>query len=244
MSERRARSARVRIRVATVNLGRGVSVARFVANVALIVRRLSGAFIGFQEIDEDDVPNEHRIIRHLMRARWRFAGWRTRVPIAIPRIWRKLAENVVRGTSGILHVGPERLVTSTVVEHRKVPGVRVGLVNYHTMYPNPKHTDQQRAAAREGQREVNAAVAAEVLRLLESDPELTVIVLADTNDRDAPKPHPKAVLLIGENAIDRVWVIRRTNGPAVTVRRTTTVRTNIDGHRGRGVVLDLVYEAA
>lgn len=242
MSARRARP--VRFRIATANLGRNVSIARFIANVLVLVRHLAGAVICLQEIDEDDLPNEHRIIGRRLRKRWWFAGARTRVLIAVPkRTWERVAGKVTHGSDGIGGVSPERKIVTIVIRHIRT-GLQVAIVNTHAAYPNPKHRQTQQTAAREAQDQLHAALVAEVTRLV--DLGLTVFVVGDMNNRRAPKPHPDARMIVGAGGIDYIWVIEG-RGPLavdVKVRGTRSINLTIDGHNAHAARTELSPQAA
>lgn len=239
-----ARVRPVRFRIATANLGRHVTVRRFIANVVVLVRALVGAVICLQEIDEDDLPDEHRIIGRRMRKRWSFAGARTRVLIAVPkRTWEIASERVTHGSDGIGGVSPERKIVTAVIRHRRT-GLKVAVVNTHAAYPNPRHRRSQQVAAREAQDQLQVVLAAEAARLV--DKGLTTLVLGDMNNRRAPKPHPGARMIVGAGGIDYIWVIEG-QGPVavdVKVRRTRTIDLTIDGHNAHVAVVDLYSRAA
>ena len=82
------------ITVVTANIGRGVSADAAHANIHRVARNFAGAFVGFQEIDEADAPDEaallaarfpsddgvsqpdlHDTLESLGRHRYAFAGF-------------------------------------------------------------------------------------------------------------------------------------------------------------------------
>ena len=88
------------MRIKTSNLGRHKPVVTFRRNLELVLNPPRG-IVGFQEIDEADTPDEHGIIAQLFGARYRFVGWDTHVPIAIPnRRFKVIREKVYKPPRG------------------------------------------------------------------------------------------------------------------------------------------------
>jgi len=108
----------VTITVVTANIGRGVTADVAHANIHRIATSFPGAFVGFQEIDEADAPDEtalvhtrfptvdepsltplHDVLAAAGRETYDFAGfsgpgWKRATPIAVPTSWRIVRQSV------------------------------------------------------------------------------------------------------------------------------------------------------
>lgn len=229
------------LRVATVNLGRGASTARFTSLFRTLLRHLTGAVVCFQEIDEDDLPPERRIIGRLMRAAWWFAGRRTKVMIAIPRTWVRVDGRVTWASAGIRRVSPARPIVTIIARHRirrSLPPV--AFVDVHFPYVNPRHDRTQQVAARRAWHEVYEHLVVEVDRLANLGH--TVVICSDTNNPHTPAPHPRAQLVAGAGGIDKVWIVE--GSVAVDVVATDSVWIGLDGHRAHIARLELTKAPA
>lgn len=101
----------------TANIGRHVTVAETKRNIHRVRRSLHvPAFTFFQEIDEDDVANEHGLLRRAYHHDlFTWIGWETREPIAVPEPWRVVKEWNTRVHGGIPGVTPARSINHALV---------------------------------------------------------------------------------------------------------------------------------
>src|SRR3954462_1383936 len=114
----------VTITVVTANIGRGVSTDVARANIERIAERFPGAFVGFQEIDEADGPDEATLllsrfpsaggpshpgpgdgVATAMPGTYAFAGfsgpgWKRATPIAVPSTWSILGQSLKKSSDG------------------------------------------------------------------------------------------------------------------------------------------------
>jgi hypothetical protein len=122
----------VSLTVITANIGRHVSQAKAHENVHRIRVRFPHALIGFQEIDEADAADEHRILNQRFGPQgptdhtFVFAARQQLVPIAVPAPWTIASASVTKTCDGRQHVTPQRVVVTAHVrnsEHEGFPPV-------------------------------------------------------------------------------------------------------------------------
>lgn len=135
------------ITIATANLGRDVSVAEFMANLARL-ERVPGkdVFYGLQEIDEADKPEEWRATRRRFADTHRFIGAKTAVPILVPRSWRIHSRHVTFASAGVAHLSPNRHVVQGIVFPDGKPDCRAVPTNTHFARNDPR-LEEARAAS-------------------------------------------------------------------------------------------------
>lgn len=210
------------MRVASANLGRGVTVKAFTTSLRKLMVRMAGGVIAFQEIDEADLPPERRIIGTLMRHAWWFAGRRTKVMIAIPRMWVRVDGRVRHACDGREGVTPERKIVAIVIRpHLQLARTSrvVGIVNVHYPYRAPDLWD-----------DVHRALVREVAYWVDKRG-VSVFITADTNVFDNVQPHKHAKLLAGAGQRDRIWFVKAIGGTEFDLTATGHHRLGIDSHR-------------
>jgi hypothetical protein len=254
-------SRSVTITVVTANIGRGVSTDVAHANIRRVARSFPGAFVGFQEIDEADAPDEAALIvarfprvettptgmhdeltssgkRTYTFAGFSGPGWKRATPFAVPTTWHILRQSVRKSSDGLARVTPHRVIVSALcrpVDDPDFPPVM--FLNGH--YPLARTAVAQRiwkdcqASWTERVEEVHGS----------SGGGRTIITTRDTNRRGPmPKVHPGERQLLSPG-IDRISVIpaERSSPHLVTVRVVGRRRLDltIDGHDAHGVDLRL-----
>jgi hypothetical protein len=135
------------ITIVTANIGRGVSTDVAHANIHRIAAGFPGAFVGFQEIDEADSPDEaslietrfppvgelppptvlHDVLTAEGQGKYAFAGfrgpgWKRATPIAVPTTWDIVRQNVRKSSDGLAHVTPNRVIVSARCRPVEDPG--------------------------------------------------------------------------------------------------------------------------
>ena len=206
----------VRLTVLTANLGRGVTEGELVANVRALGHRW--AVKGFQEIDEDDDPEEHAVLAREMQPGW--AAFDTRVPISVPPPWRIVRVRITKACDGLAHVTPLRVITQALIEQLGVPGPpRLVIVNTH--FPRRTlRTVTRRRACRRALREVIAYW---------HDRGYTAIWMGDTNTVQMRPMHELEQPIV-DAGLDHIRVIPHPNGVQVEVLTTRDIDLTIDGH--------------
>lgn len=102
----------------TANLGRKVSDEVFRDSCTRILKAFGkGAVYNFQEIDEADEPNEHKIVRDVFTAEeFQSMGWPTMCPTLVGRKSLRVAGGEVKVASpGMAKVSPQRVVVKTLL---------------------------------------------------------------------------------------------------------------------------------
>lgn len=250
------------ITVVTANIGRGVPTAAAHANIRKVARSFPGAFVGFQEIDEADAPDEaalllarfpsadetgstgmHDVLESAGRHRYRFAGftgpgWKKATPLAVPTTWDIVAQSVKKSSDGLAKVTPHRAIVSARCRPADNPDFPpVVFLNGH--YPLART-----AAAKRLWRDCQASWISRAREIHDSaEGGFTIITTRDTNRRGPmPRLHPRERQLLVPG-LDRISVIpaEPSSPNLVTVRvlRRRMVNLTIDGHDARGVELRL-----
>jgi hypothetical protein len=201
----------------TANLGRHVNTAEFLRNVEGIDEESGrGTVIGFQEIDEDDTPNEHRGLRVTLRD-FSFAGWDTRVPIAYGNLWSSRREAVVKAARGLARLSPARVITETIMVHKS--GAEVAFLNVH--FPRKDRRLLSRWLS----------VEARLKRCLRGHyaSGRTSIWTADANRVHLPQLHP-AERTLTHHGLDWIRCVEHPGGVRLRVTDTGSIPLTIDGH--------------
>lgn len=201
----------------TANLGRHVSTAEFLENVRRLDEHAGrGTVIGFQEIDEDDTPNEHHGLRVTLRD-FAFAGWDTRVPIAFGDRWSAAQETVVKASRGLARLSPARVITEVELKHDS--GLIVVALNVH--FPR----NDSRLLSRW------FSVEAKVKRRLRRHYRrgVTVVWTTDANRVRLPQLHP-AERTLAHHGLDWIRCVEHPDGVRLRVIDTGSIPLTIDGH--------------
>jgi hypothetical protein len=267
MAEEFALTRSVTITVVTANIGRGVSTDVAHENIHRIAENFPGAFVGFQEIDEADSPDEatlvvtrfpaveaaprtglHEVLASSGRGTYAFAGfhgpgWKRATPIAVPTTWEILRHSVRKSCNGLAHVTPTRVIVSARCRPVDDPDFPpVVFLNGH--YPLArKETAKKRwkdcqASWTERANEVHDRPGGG----------FSMITTRDTNLHGRmPKIHSRERQLL-PSGIDRISVIpaEPSSPHQVTVRvlRHRVVNLTIDGHDAHAVDLRLTAQNA
>lgn len=254
-------SRSVTITIVTANIGRGVSAEVAHANIRRVARTFSGAFVGFQEIDEADAPDEtallvarfpsgeppqagmHEELASSGHGTYTFAGfggpgWKRATPFAVPTTWDIVRQSVRKSSDGLAKVTPHRVIVSALcrpVDDPDFPPV---------MFLNGHYPLARTAVAKRLWRDCHASWTARVGEVHDaSGGGHTVITTRDTNRHGRmPRLHPRERQLLAPG-IDRISVIpAEPSSPHVVTARVLDRRRldlTIDGHDAHGVVLRL-----
>lgn len=222
----------VRQTVVTANVGRGVTQAEAERNILAIHRGFKRAVIGWQEIDEADVADEHSILREVFDTEdYRNVGFGHATPITLPAPWTVVpgTADVTQACQWLAKATPNRFIVSALCQH---PDLREPVVFENGHYP------LARLGGREGAGRWNDTHAAWVKRTKEWRREgYTIITTRDTNRlKRMPKLHWTERQLL-PNAISRITVVP--GSVSVAPLGTRDVKLTIDGHNARGVKLEL-----
>lgn len=211
----------------TANLGRHVDVAEFLANVRAIDEEAGrGAVIGFQEIDENDTPNEHAGLRAILGAFFAFAGWATRVPIAFGERWSKRREDVVRAARGLARLSPVRMITEVLLEHDS--GAQLVVLDVHFPRKDPRLFSRWRS------------VRAKLRRRIRYWHQLgfTVVWMGDANRVHLEPMHPDERVL-AHHGLDGIRCVEHPGGVQLRVVETGSIDLTIDGHDAQWARVEL-----
>lgn len=201
----------------SANLGRHVNTAEFLANVRRIDDEAGrGAVIGFQEIDEDDTPNEHHGLRAVLDD-FAFAGWDTRVPIAFGDKWSKAREGVVQAAPGLARLSPARVITETLLEHDN--GAEVAFLNLHFPRNDPRLLSRWFSVERKLQARLGWW----------HDRGITTAWTTDANRVRLPAMHP-AERTLAHKGLDWIRCVEHPDGAQFDVVDTGVIALTIDGH--------------
>lgn len=236
------RRRRVTVVLGTVNIGRGVTVARARHAFLIVLRTVlhvlrgrkvrPGVMLGLQEVDEADKPDEHGQLHHIadvLAPLIRWAGWATAVPMTVPPGWRILEEHHPTASPGLAEVSPTRPVVIALLEH-VATGIRVWRFNGHLAHA--PHDPELHAAGARLNVEGNESWAELVDQRL--DDGYPILTSRDPNGAHGrlsdPKLADEQVLGTGLDEL-RVIVPHTYAGKVRVGRRPITVNPRVDGHR-------------
>lgn len=248
---------RVRVWLVTANIGRGVSTSTASRNIARVFvsfftgardRLLAwwlavGVIIGWQEIDETDLPDEHGLLHRLAKrlappgVSW--VGWPTATPILVPPGWRVVWESVSttspgRGKPAPPPHTPHRVCVRAVLEH-VATGIRIRVSNGH--WPRDEIADLW-AICDESWRELYGE--------WEDTPQgYTTARTSDRNKRSPRKLAARERQHLPAWLIDEVSTTEAEGPYATSVRVIKTKRVNlgVDGHDAWGVLVEFTAAA-
>lgn len=217
------------ITVFTANCGRKATIGEFKDNVQRIKRQVGvgNVFGGWQEIDEDDRPEEMNYIRSVFKPTHRFIGTNTRVPIMIPRSFHIKKRIVKEGSHGVAHLQPQRHVTMGIVYPADLKTERLmAIANTHFGRDVPELKDER----------------AEDDRLLRRmiDNDLTTFVTMDANTENYPTLDRLDEKKLVTERIDYVRAIERA-GNHVRLLNRGTVRLTGDGHNAHWANVQITW---
>lgn len=224
------------VTVVTANIGRGETSAAAASNIGRVMTgfkpvlpwKRSPLFVGFQEIDEADGPDEHAILRKAA-AGSSIVGFAQLCPLVVPPEWAVIHEEITKTCQGRPKVTPTRVAVQALAEHRDT-GLRAVFVNGHYPHNAPDlWADCQRMWIEVVERWLDTGY--------------TVITTRDRNRAGTPPAlSPFEVPLLEPKLIDKITVIQATGKRAVRVvpGKTRRVNLTIDGHDAWGRALTLV----
>ncbi|MBB3041036.1 endonuclease/exonuclease/phosphatase family protein [Nocardioides soli] len=211
----------------TANLGRGADTAEFLRNVrAIDAEAGSGAVIGFQEIDEDDRPDEHGALRHVLGRAFSFTNWHTRVPIGYGRRWKRKRSQAISASAGLFRLSPARVISEAVLVHDR--GLELVVLNVHFPRNDPRLLSRWRS--------VDAKLRKRIAHWHARG--RTVVWLGDANRGRLGPMHPLEQTL-AHDGLDWIRVIKHPAGAQVRRTDTGTVDLTIDGHDALWARVDL-----
>lgn len=216
------------ITLVTANLGRKATLGEFKDNVMRMKRQIGtrGVFIGFQEIDEDDRPEEMSFIRSVYKDTHRFVGTNTHVPIAVPRSFEIDKSVIKQGSSGVAHLQPNRHVVKVVVRPADLKTKRqFAMLNTHFGRDIPELEEERREDDR-------------LLRSMIGD-ELASFVTLDANTENYPFLDRQEQKLVTA----RIDYIRAVERPGTHIRLfdTGSVRLTGDGHNAQWANVQITW---
>jgi hypothetical protein len=134
------------VTVVRANLGRGATVDQFENNVDRILDRAPGhsVFIGWQEIDEDDKPQEMRYLKKVLKDTHTIVGDKTKVPISVPKTFEVKKRFVEKVSDGVKGLQPDRFVVRALVFPEGKPDRLVNHTNVHLGRNIPELQDSRR----------------------------------------------------------------------------------------------------
>lgn len=206
------------MRLVQANLGRGVSVAEYVANLDRILEAWGPrAVYCFQEIDEADKPEEMDILRGRVYPTHTIVGERTAVPILIPHHLAVTDTLVTPACKGLALFTPNRVINEAVV--RLGPNLAPAILNTHLPIARPETAGRRldvRRALRERARAHDAGV-----------------WVADTNSHSGWPTIVRGERTVTDAEIDKAKAWAQT-ARRVVVSERRTVQLTIDGHNAHG----------
>lgn len=213
------------VAVITANIGRNIGADKVRADMQSIKRNGPLALVGFQEIDEADPANEHKILREVFGDSHELVNYASRVPVAVPKRWNVIRTETVRLSPGVSHVSPPRLATEVWVQTHA--GVIV-FMNFHLIAGAwNKKVESTQAIRREYWWRAVDKLKKRIKRHVRAG--RTVIWMGDVNRMDMVKLHRKERRLVTQG-IDSISAIE--GKVKVTEVRTETINLHSD-HNAR-----------
>lgn len=216
--------------IVSANFGRGVHGPEFRRNVQAVKSRFRDrAIIGCQEIDEADEPDEHEIVKQIFGPRVDFAGWKTHVPIVVPRPFDLKRQIVTPVAAGLERQSPARQVVEAEIVHSTRKNLDpVVHLNVHFPRRSPKLASRRKDTLEGLEARVNYWW----------ERKRTIFITSDTNGVSLSKVHPR-FKRIGGSGIDWIGLIEHPKGTQVEVQETGIVDLTIDGHNAHWVQVAL-----
>lgn len=99
------------------NMGRGVDSDVFRKDARRLKRRFRGHVVwGFDEIDEADKVDEHKILREVWKStRFTLCGWRTMSPVIVSKRLQVLDVRITKACEGLAKVTPHRDLVEVII---------------------------------------------------------------------------------------------------------------------------------
>lgn len=211
----------------TANLGRGVDTGEFLRNVRAIDSETgAGTIIGFQEIDEDDAPDEHAGLRTILGRAFGFVGFDTRVPIAYGPRWAVRRDRTIRASRGLARLSPARVITEAVLVHDD--GAEIVVLNVHFPRRDVRLLSRWRSVETKLRRRIRH----------HHRRGRTVVPLGDFNRARLGALHP-AERVLAHDDLDWIRVVEHPAGARLRRVDTGTVDLTIDGHDALWARVDL-----
>lgn len=222
----------VRLTIVTANIGRGYRPGEAADNFLRVRHGFPGAVIGWQEVDEADSANEHKLLAHTFGPEhYRNVAMARAVPISIPAAWTVVpgSARVTKACKWLAHATPDRWIVEVLATHP--------LLSEPVRFANG-HYPLARLGGRLGKSRWEDCHGAWTERAKEwHETGIMTLTTRDSNRlRRMPKLHPTERQLL-PNAISRISVVP--GSVAVTKVGHRDVNLTIDGHNARGVTLVL-----
>jgi hypothetical protein len=215
----------------TANIGRGVSVNTAMANMARVRQSAPFPLVGWQEIDEADLPDEHRMLGKVFGNGYRNVGFDRKEPISVPLNQFKVGHvEVTKIMDGVPvknkgPASPDRFVVAAEVMPERcsnfIWAVNFHLANFATSDP------RWRESLSKAQTLIHKYV----------HYGNTVVYTCDSNANhasDMPPMHPNEHRVVADGN-DYMGIIP--GSVEVSVRRKFVINLTIDGHNGHGVMM-------
>lgn len=215
----------------TANIGRGVSVDTAKANMARVRQAAPFPLVGWQEIDEADLPDEHRMLGKVFGNGYRNVGFDRKEPISIPLQQFKIGHvEVTKIMDGVPvsakgKASPDRFVVAAEVMPEKCKNF-IWAVNFHLANFETSDARWKESLAR-----------AQSLIHKYAHYGNTVIYTCDSNANhvaDMPLMHDREHRVIADGN-DYMGIIP--GSVEISVRRKFVINLTIDGHNGHGAVM-------
>ncbi len=223
----------VRLTVVTANIGRGYRTGEVLDNILRVRHGFGTPLVGWQEIDEADQADEHKILGRVFGPNtYDNVGFRQAVPISVPQPWGVVDSSVTKACDFIPKATPNRYVVSALCQHPDLPAP-IRFANTH--YPLARLGGRLGKSRWKDVHETFSDLVHEWHKAGE-----VVITTSDSNEPRARKVklHPREKQLL-PNAIVRVSLIpaEARSGIRVTAGKRPVVDLTIDRHSAKGVEL-------
>lgn len=205
--------------ITSANLGRGVSAAEFTANARRLRAEHPHGGVGFQEIDEADTPDEHKIAADTWPDDREWCGFNTRVPILAPRAWTIVHQGRTHASDGLKRQSPPRVIVEAVLRHQHSNTLPpLVWLNCHAPRRHPLLVTRRRAFRR--------ALRKRIAHWHRHG--YSVVVTIDSNG--IPMRLHRDQVVLHRVGIDWIVFVPHPNGVQLDVRERGVIDLTIDGH--------------
>lgn len=212
----------------TANLGRGATRGEFRDNVKRMKDHIEGRhiFYGFQEIDEDDVPEEMKHLQHVFGDTHRFVGTKTREPILIPRTFRIKKRVIEKGSDGVKGLQPDRYTVQAIVTPATLETDRLlGFANSHFGREIPELEDERKIDFNNLRRTIDTGI--------------STVVTGDFNSENYPPLDPKEKRFVTAH-LDYIRGVQR-EGSHLRLINRGSVRLTGDNHNAQWANVQITW---